>query len=501
MNIYRRKLGVVTGDPQENYQLIGSAAQGAASFVDTSIVPTTQLDDSSLNGIYSYVVTFSGPGVSESRPSDLVAPVNLVNGRVQLDDMPSIPSGPDIPEYDTINIYRNLASNPDQFFLVARVAPGQSYLDYRSDAAISDLTDPANQELDLDGPKITTATLLTNVVSRSGLEYQPLFQVGELQYTGRKGGNALATKTLDITNQTTVGDYLQFLTTASGIQNSAPGSPEPIPPSLNRIPGETGTLTAGATITSDGRLRVVSNNGTGTAVEIPASSFTLRLPDGSTTTPNLGFSSAQEAVGQSASSDFIVYDSLGIPLDVRLTTVLQSRDGDATTYRWFADSGGNDPAGPDDRIAVGTGLISFDGEGNLIQANNPVVNIDRQDFPSVNPAGVQPGLLPSHRLRHSRPPRSPHRGRTVRPSARSPVTAWAKGVRSRVSSATASHGRWARCGWRDSPTRTDWNSAARTCLDWDSIPACRWKATPEIWAWATSWRERSSCPTRTPART
>lgn len=385
VNIYRRKLGVVTGDPQENYQLIGSAAEGAASFVDTSIVPTTQLDDSSLSGIYSYVVTFSGPGVSESRPSDLVAPVNLVNGRVQLDNMPSIPSGPDIPEYDTINIYRNLASNLDQFFLVARVAPGQSYLDYRSDAAISDLTDPANQELDLDGPKITTATLLTNVVSRSGLEYQPLFQVGELQYTGRKGGNALATKTLDITNQTTVGDYLQFLTTASGIQNSAPGSLEPIPPSLNRIPGETGTLTAGATITSDGRLRVVSNNGTGTAVEIPASSFTLRLPDGSTTTPNLGFSSAQEAVGQSASSDFIVYDSLGIPLDVRLTTVLQSRDGDATTYRWFADSGGNDPAGPDDRIAVGTGLISFDGEGNLIQANNPVVNVDRQDFPSVNP--------------------------------------------------------------------------------------------------------------------
>jgi flagellar hook protein FlgE len=338
-----------------------------------------------LSGIYSYVVTFSGTGVLESRPSELVGPVNLVNGRVQLDDLPSIPSGPDIPEYDTINIYRNLASNLDQFFLVARVAPGQSYLDYRSDAAISDLTNPANQELDLDGPKITTATLLTNVVSRNGLEYQPLFQVGELEYTGRKGGNALATKTLDITNQTTVGDYLQFLTTASGIQSSAPGSPEPIPPSLNRITGETGTLTAGATITSDGRLRVVSNNGTGTAVEIPAPSFTLRLPDGSTTTPNLGFASVQEAMGQSASSDFIVYDSLGIPLDVRLTTVLQSRDGDATTYRWFADSGGNDPAGPDDRIAVGTGLISFDGEGNLIQANNPVVNIDRQDFPSVNP--------------------------------------------------------------------------------------------------------------------
>ena len=101
------------------------------------------------------------------------------------------PRGPDIPEYDTINIYRNLASNPTSIYLVAQVAPDQSYIDSRSDAAISDLTNPANQEMDLDGPKITNATLLTNVVRRNGLEYQPLFQVGELQYTGRKGGNAL----------------------------------------------------------------------------------------------------------------------------------------------------------------------------------------------------------------------------------------------------------------------------------------------------------------------
>jgi flagellar hook protein FlgE len=149
--------------------------------------------------------------------------------------------------------------------------------------------------------------------------------------------------------------------------------------------GESGTLNPGGSVTVDGRLRLVSNNGTGNAVEIPSSSFQLVLPDGSATTTNLGFSSVQSAVGQSASSDFIVYDSLGIPLDVRLTTVLQSRDSSATVYRWFADSGDNDPAGADHRIAVGTGLMSFDGEGNLIRADNPVVNIDRNDYPSTNP--------------------------------------------------------------------------------------------------------------------
>jgi flagellar hook protein FlgE len=129
----------------------------------------------------------------------------------------------------------------------------------------------------------------------------------------------------------------------------------------------------------------VSNNGTGNAVDIPSSAFQLVSPDGTSLSPNLGFNSVQEAVGQSASSDFIVYDSLGIPLNVRLTTVLESRDGNNATYRWFADSGDNDPAGADDQIAVGTGLITFDGEGNLVSANAPTVTVDRRDIPSNNP--------------------------------------------------------------------------------------------------------------------
>jgi flagellar hook protein FlgE len=385
VNIYRRKLGVVTGDPQENYALVGTATQGAASFTDTNISPTLDLDDTALNGIYSYVVTFSGPGVEESRPSELLGPINMVNGRVRIDNLPTIPTGAGIPEYDSVNIYRNLSTNSDQYYLVATVDPADHYIDGRSDADISDLTDPANHEMDFDGPSITNATLLTNVISRDGLEYNTLFQVGTLEYTGRKGDNTLNTKTMEVTAETTVGEYLQFLALASGIQTSMPGSTDPIPDSLNHIPGESGTLTPGVSVTSDSRIRVVSNNGVSNAVDIPSSSFQMQVSDGSTITPNLGFSSVQDAVGESAWTDFIVYDSLGIPLDVRLTTVLQSRDSSCTTYRWFADCGENDPSGPDYRIAVGTGLISFDGEGNMIEADNPVINIERQDYPSVNP--------------------------------------------------------------------------------------------------------------------
>ena len=53
-------------------------------------------------------------------------------------------------------------------------------------------------------------------------------------------------------------------------------------------------------------------------------------------------------------------------------------------YRWFADSSGNDPiAGVD--ISVGTGLISFDGEGSFIAATNSIVSIDRRNVPSNSP--------------------------------------------------------------------------------------------------------------------
>jgi flagellar hook protein FlgE len=138
-------------------------------------------------------------------------------------------------------------------------------------------------------------------------------------------------------------------------------------------------------VTNNGRLRIISNNGTSNAVEISSSAFQLAATDGTSNSPNLGFSSVQSAVGESAVADFIVYDSLGIPLNVRLTTVLESRDGESTTYRWYADSGDNDTAGPDHAIAVGTGLISFDGQGNLLQTEDAEISINRQDIPSSQP--------------------------------------------------------------------------------------------------------------------
>jgi flagellar hook protein FlgE len=117
---------------------------------------------------------------------------------------------------------------------------------------------------------------------------------------------------------------------------------------------------------------------------VSLSAFQLEDTNGNVVTPNIGFGTVQEAVGQSAVADFVAYDSLGIPLNVRVTAVLQSRSGSNTTYRWFADSPDNDPLVGTD-ISVGTGLVTFDGNGNLITSTNSTVSIDRRNVPSVSP--------------------------------------------------------------------------------------------------------------------
>jgi flagellar hook protein FlgE len=156
---------------------------------------------------------------------------------------------------------------------------------------------------------------------------------------------------------------------------------------LNPIPqSETASgvpINPGGSVTSDGRIRMVGNNGVDNAVDIGLGGFQLTTTSG-TDNINLSFGSFQTAVGQSAVSDFVVYDSLGIPLNVRVTAVLQERTNTSTTYRWFADSPDNDPVSGA-KVAVGTGLIRFDGEGKLTAVTDGTVSIERRNVASEDP--------------------------------------------------------------------------------------------------------------------
>ncbi|MEQ8791425.1 MAG: flagellar hook-basal body complex protein [Pirellulaceae bacterium] len=381
VNIYRTAAGGT------DFFLLDTAAAGGNYVDDNSVaLSATPLDTTSIDGNYSYLITYARTGEEESRPSLLLGPQNVVNNRIHLSNLPTPPvpgPGDAFPAYDMIRIYRNLSSDANSFFLVGEVAPGDDFTDNRSDAAISDLLNPANKAIDLDGPKLSSNTLLTNVLRRDELDFEAMFTEGTLSFAGRKGGRALDAKEFTITATTTVQELLEFMEDSMGIQTALDDPQHPIPGSLNNIAGETTALSPGAVI-NNGQIRFVSNNGIDNALSIGLSSFQLDDGSGTIETPNLGFGTIQTAAGQSAVADFVAYDSLGIPLGVRITTVLESRTGSATTYRWFADSADNDPTTGSD-ISVGTGLITFDGEGNFISSTNSTVSIDRRNIPSSTP--------------------------------------------------------------------------------------------------------------------
>ncbi len=375
--VYRtQELGTAGANPVYYLDKDLSSDNTTTSFTDTTddatLATQTQQDTSTISGNYSYYVTFVKPGVPESHPSPLIGPQNVTNDRVVVSNLPT-PTG----QYagGSVRIYRNLATNPSVFYRVADVAPGQSFADNVSDATISDGSQPNFEQLDFNGPRITPDTPLVDLQSFDGANYTAPFQTGTLAFTGQKGGRTLAVKDLTITNSTTVQDLVDFVTQATGIQPSSADSAHP-------VPGDVSGTSQGGSVLANGRLQFVSNNGVDNSVTIPLSSFVLTpTAGGGNTIPNLGFAQTQAGKGETAVSDFVAYDSLGIPVNVRVTADLESQNSTSTVYRWFADSPDNQPINGVS-TAVGTGLITFDGNGNVVSVSNSTVSIQRSQTPS-----------------------------------------------------------------------------------------------------------------------
>lgn len=372
-----------SGDLATRAEIVQSGILGDGIFTQPGNRPDTAAGAAgNLDGKYRYYVTFAtvagGPGLgTESRPAPLTVPVDANNQQIDLTNIPT--AGPEWGGTVVRRIYRNLASDDTRFYFLTEIPNNTTttFTDNTLDTAIS-----GNAEVDLDGPKINESTLLVNVLSReSDGSYSNLFQEGTLSVEGRKGGRSLEAKSFTVTDTSSVLDFLNFMTDAMGIQ--VPPGDDPINP-IPQSETETGSfISPGGTVTTEGRMKFVGNNGTANAIAIPLGAIELTTSTG-TVNVDLPFGSLQDAVGQSAASDFVVYDSLGITLNVRVTAVLQERTSAATTYRWFADSGDNSPINGS-RIAVGSGLILFDGDGKLTEVTNSTVSIQREGVPSTSP--------------------------------------------------------------------------------------------------------------------
>lgn len=349
------------------------------TYQDTSSAATisgnTQLDNRTLsNNSYSYYVTFyhesSG---AESRPTARFGPVtadSINQPRIRLDDIPQ-PVG---IEYDRVRIYRNVANDPNSFYLVDTILPGDSYID-----TTPDLTIAANEQINLDGPPIDFGMKLVDVVSRSGSNYNKLFGVGALTFSGDKGGRQLGERTLNITAETTVQELISFMEQSLGVVKTAQ---EETFPGGENYTGDL-NITYGGTIVNS-RLQFTSNLGNENELGIDLSAFKFTPASGVTQTVQFPFTTIQEGNGDGATADYIVYDSLGTPLNVRVTTVLESVDETGARFRWIATSPQNAPDTGYSTV-VGTGVITTDGSGKFVSATEDRIAIDRGQSPANSP--------------------------------------------------------------------------------------------------------------------
>ncbi len=338
------------------------------------------MDESRITGDFTYYVTYGNTENPEegivSRPCELSSSINTNDGRIMLYNLPRDPAE---PQWQYRHIWRrDNASSDSNWHLVESVG------DVTSDLVLFDSRPNTGPDgvfhepvLDLDGPRIQTNTLLTDVLRRDGGSYEHVFEVGTLEFTGRKGGRALATKEFEIASESTVQDLIDFMQDALGVQKPLGIDPE------QDIPIDSGSGKEPGGFVSNGRINLIGNNGVDNALDIGLSGMMLKTDSGAQNI-DLPWATVQKAVGESAVTDFLVYDSLGIPLRVRLTAVLEKRDSISTTYRWFADSPDNDPL-TGAAISVGTGQITFDGEGNFISTTESTASIDRRHVSSASP--------------------------------------------------------------------------------------------------------------------
>ncbi len=228
------------------------------------------------------------------------------------------------------------------------------------------------------GLAATAATLLTDLQrpADDGVSPPvPMFQGGGvIQIRGiQKGGATLPDRTFEInsTNSTgsdaagtTLGEFATFLDEILGIDSSILGGPPQV------------TETAGVNITASGELEIIGNTGYLNRIDLTGVNI---LHDGR---PQFTLSKTADATGESATTVFVAFDSLGTPLTMEMTMVLeQKKELGGTVWRFYAQSEADSDI---DRV-LGNGLIEFDSNGRLVSIEPDTVLIDRENTGAETP--------------------------------------------------------------------------------------------------------------------
>jgi flagellar hook protein FlgE len=229
----------------------------------------------------------------------------------------------------------------------------------------------------IDASNLTGTTALTDLASATNPTV-PLLAVNDvLTLQGTQGGNDLPTQSFTVTNTSTGGDLENFFNNSLGINTSVsePGNP---------TPGATVQLSNPTT----GQLTIIGNTGTANALTLGSQGL---VDTTSNTTPfdltaGTDGTFTDNPAGESTNTTITAYDSLGTPITINLTTVLESTvPGGGDTWRFYATSpdntGGNGPI-------VGSGTLTFDSSGALVSTTGTQLTIDRTGTGAASPLNI-----------------------------------------------------------------------------------------------------------------
>ncbi|MGL4595726.1 MAG: flagellar hook-basal body complex protein [Thermoguttaceae bacterium] len=340
------------------------------------------LDQGRLNGSYQYYVTYIDNFGNESRPSTISQAHNVNGGQLLLSNIPTI-SGPNPDDWTGRRIYRCTADDLTSFYLVDEVPnmdPAATVIDRIPDAEL--VSKPELSWAGRGNNLVNAGTKLVDVGQFEQGQVKYAFDQGVLTIHPTKGATSLRTETLEITNETTVSDFLKFLNESYGIRNSKEG----IPPDEGIIGSTINGGSQGAAIIN-GSFYLLGNSGEQNALELKQGDLVLTTAKGKSNV-DLGWLEVQKTAGVSVATDLQVFDSLGAPVSVLMTFVLESKSNTETIYRWYADSPDNQPA-EGSAIATGTGTLKFDQNGRLVDASDTTISVERTEVASVSPASFQ----------------------------------------------------------------------------------------------------------------
>lgn len=214
---------------------------------------------------------------------------------------------------------------------------------------------------------ISTTTLLTDV--RNSSSTAALFMAGQtVEYTPKKGRRTIDAVPFPVTATTTVQDFLTYVTDSLAIQTQADDP---------TIPNDSGTGgSPGATLKPNGTIQIVGNGGRLNEIDTTVGDITT-----GSASVSIQFTKSQAAVGEGTGTDFVLFDSLGRPINARLITNLESRTAGLPTFRWFIES--VEDAGTD--VAIATGTFDFNSLGEVARGGQATISLDRSNTGAMSP--------------------------------------------------------------------------------------------------------------------